>query len=192
MNYATTIELPVPSEQTDKRAPMAAAPIVYNEDQSVAWERMWDSFCVLASAGGPPHRSTQLMPQVDADINSPGYRIAIEEISRGIRLVSGLKAQSAAEPGWLAVTCDSSNQARWLSDQINLENVQARYVGNIFYVPVGEYFTLKGEIKNVITAVAKTTHYWEEHLASQIKAALVWEERFKAVTSQLKSWLGRA
>jgi sirohydrochlorin cobaltochelatase len=191
MNYATTSDLPIPSERTDKRAPMAAAPIVYNEDQSVAWERMWDSFCVLASVGGPPHRASKLMPQVDADVNSPGYRVAVEEISRGIRLVSGLKAQPAAEPGWLAVACDTPNKARWLSDQINQENVQARYAGNMLYVPVGEHFTLKGEIKNVITAVAKTTHYWEEHLASQIKAALAWEERFKGVASQVKSWLGR-
>ncbi len=192
MNYATTVELPVPSEQTDKRAPMAAAPIVYNEDNSVAWERMWDSFCVLASAGGPPHRSSKLIPQVDANIHSDDYCKAVEEISRGIRLVSGLKAQPATEPGWLAVACDSPNQARWLSDQINLENVQARYAGPTLYVPAGEHFTLKGEIKNVITAVAKTTHYWEEHLASQIKSALAWEERFKAAASQLKSWLGCA
>jgi len=31
-------------------------------------------------------------------------------------------------------------------------------------VPVGEWQDVKKEIKNVITVVAKTTHYWADHL----------------------------
>ena len=37
------------------------------------------------------------------------------------------------------------------------------------HLPVGEHFTVKGEIKNVITAVAKTTHYWIEHVPAEVK-----------------------
>ena len=42
---------------------------------------------------------------------------------------------------------------------------------NYLLVPVGDYFTVKGEIKNVITTVAKTTHYWREHLPIDVKRA---------------------
>jgi sirohydrochlorin cobaltochelatase len=56
-------------------------------------------------------------------------------------------------------------------------------------VPVGDYFTLKGEIKNVITAVAKTTHYWQEHLSPEVKQTLAWQERLKALKTQIKNWL---
>ena len=55
------------SSELDKRAPMAAAPIKYQLDGSVDWGDMWDSFCVLAREGGPPHRGTMLQAQTDAD-----------------------------------------------------------------------------------------------------------------------------
>lgn len=159
MTIDTLSTQPTPfSRAVDKRAPMSAAPMIYNDDQSVAWEQMWDSFCVLASAGGPPHRGTLLAVPTDVDANSAGYRTAVAEITRGIRLVSGLAAQ-AAEPGWIAVECGQASKSRWLSEQIVQENVASFYRGSQLFVPVGEHFTLKGEIKNVITVVAKTTHY---------------------------------
>ena len=40
-----------------------------------------------------------------------------------------------------------------------------RREGAILYLPAGCRFTLDGEIKNVVTAVAKTYHYWTEHQA---------------------------
>ena len=173
----------------DKRAPMAAAPMVYNDDESVAWERMWDSFCVLASAGGPPHRATTLQAQTIDDPTSEGYRTAVAEIIRGIHLVSGLTAE-AAETGWIAVECGQPIQARWLSEQIEQENVASFVQGSRFFVPVGASFTLKGEIKNVITAVAKTTHYWNEHLAAEMKSALAWEARLAMLWARIRCWLG--
>jgi sirohydrochlorin cobaltochelatase len=174
----------------DPRAPMASAPMVYNDDQSVAWERMWDSFCVLASAGGPPHRATMLHPDTTANPASTGYRTAVTEIVRGIHLVSGLTA-TAAETGWIAIECGQPAKARWLSEQIVQENVASFQRGSHFYVPVGERFMLKGEIKNVITAVAKTTHYWNEHLAAETKSALAWEARFETARRRIQNWLRR-
>jgi sirohydrochlorin cobaltochelatase len=180
----TDIALPNP------RAPMAAAPFVYNEDQTVAWDRMWDTFCVLASAGGPPHRGTMLHAQTDADPTSPGYRVAAAEIVRGVHLVSGLRAEPA-EPGWIAVECAGVGMARWLSEQIVQENVASFQRGACFYLPVGEQFTLKGEVKNVITAVAKTTHYWNEHLPAAIKSSLGWEARLHTLLERLRKWVPR-
>jgi sirohydrochlorin cobaltochelatase len=62
--------------------------------------------------------------------------------------------------------------ACWLAESIVQENVQARAQGSQLFVPVGSDYTLKGEIKNVITAVAKTTHYWAEHVPSEVKVTL--------------------
>jgi sirohydrochlorin cobaltochelatase len=169
---------------------MAAAPLVYNDDQTVAWERMWDSFCVLASAGGPPHRATRLEPQPDSDPTSAAYRSAVAEIVRGIHLVSGLTAHPA-QTGWIAIECGQASKARWLSEQINQENVASFAQETRCFVPVGERFTLKGEIKNVVTAVAKTTHYWSDHLAAELKTALVWEERFARLQQRLGRLLAR-
>jgi len=170
--------------EPDKRAPMAAAPLVFNEDNSVAWDRMWDNFCVLASAGGPPHRSTLLRAQTDADPTSEGYRFATAEIIRGVALVSGLTAVPA-QTGWLAVECGKASKARWLSEQICQENVESYAEGSRFFVPVGDNFTLKGEVKNAVTAVAKTTHYWRDHLAAEIKTSLEWEEWFKTMLRRI-------
>lgn len=174
----------------DKRAPMASAPMLYNSDNTVAWDQMWDTFCVLASAGGPPHRGALLRAQVDANPQSAEYQRAAQEIIRGIALVSNLQARMA-HTGWIAVECGQAGKARWLSEQIVLENVESYYEGTQLYVPVGADFTLKGEIKNVITVVAKTTHYWTEHLAAEVKTSLAWEERIKALTKQIQRWFRR-
>jgi sirohydrochlorin cobaltochelatase len=151
---------------------------------------MWDTFCVLASAGGPPHRGTRLEAQTESDPNSAGYRVAVAEIVRGIRLVSGLEAQPA-ETGWIAVECGEPSKARWLSEQIIQENVAAFYCGTQLFVPVDESFTLKGEIKNVITVVAKTTHYWTEHLAPEVKTSLAWEMKVNGFVERVRRWLRR-
>lgn len=177
---AQTIPTTAYATRPNPRAPMPSAPLVYNADQTVAWDQMWETFCVLASAGGPPHRGTMLHAQTDADPTSASYRTAVAEIVRGIYLVSGLRA-APAEPGWVAVECAGAGMARWLSEQIVQENVASFQRGACFYVPVGERFTLKGEVKNVITAVAKTTHYWREHLPAAIKSSLAWEARLHSL-----------
>jgi hypothetical protein len=124
---------------------------------------MWDTFCVLARDGGPPHRGALLEAPPSVDLESPAFQRAAAEIIRGVEAVSGLAA-FVAEPGWIGVRCDSPRMAQWLAESIVLENVEARARDSLLLVPGGEDFTIKHEIKNVITAVAKTTHYWREHL----------------------------
>lgn len=167
----------------NRRAPMAAAPLRYRSDGAVDWGQMWDSYCELALSGGPPHRSEMLYAQENADIASRGYEWTCIEISRGISEVSGLKCRPDA-PGWLCVLCPSAAMATWLAEAITSENVQARAYGKNLYVPLGDYFTVRGEIKNVITAVAKTTHYWQEHLPREVKLAL----GLQAAAATLLAW----
>lgn len=158
---------------------MAAAPIKFAEDGAVDWGNMWDSFCVLAREGGPAHRPTLLRAQQDADQESVGYRAAAAEICRGVPLVAGMHAE-AATPGWIAIHTPSAEAATWLSESITEEGVEARAEGATLFVPCGEDFTLKVEIKSVVTAVAKTTHYYADHLPSEVKLAL-----------KLQRWLSR-
>ncbi len=162
----------VPEANAASAAPMAAAPLRFAADGTVAWADMWDSFCALPQAGGPPHRGVDgfLAAGEDDDTTSVGYRFAAAEIGRGIAAVSGLAATAAA-PGWLAVRCDSVRMAGWLAEAIVRENVAARAEGPRLLVPVGEDFRLPDEIKSVITVVAKTTHYWREHLAVVVEGA---------------------
>jgi sirohydrochlorin cobaltochelatase len=81
--------------------------------------------------------------------------------------------------------------AYWLAESIEQENVQARADGNALRVPVGDYFSVKGEIKNVITAVAKTTHYWREHLPIDVKRALILQTRIEWLKRRVGRWTGR-
>jgi sirohydrochlorin cobaltochelatase len=171
-------------------APMASAPFRYRVDGEVDWGNMWDTFCDLALDGGPPHRGTLLEAPVHVDPASEGYCRAVIEITRGISEVSGLTAE-AAEPGWLRIACQSPAQARWLAEAILSENVAARHQASYLFVPAGDQFTVKGEIKNVITAVAKTTHYWNEHLALEVKQTLAAQEALAHLTSGLVSRLKR-
>lgn len=164
------------TQLSDKAAPMAAAPMKYAADGSVDWGSMWESFCALPRDGGPPHRPSRLEPDLDADPDSPDYQRVVFEIARGVRAVSGLEAEPWA-PGWLALRCESAGMARWLSEAIADENVAARCDGPLLLVPAGPRYTLKGEIKSVITAVAKTSHYWREHLAPEVRRAFAAQEQ---------------
>lgn len=171
-----------------RSAPMAAAPLKYQSDGSVDWGDMWDSFCVLAREGGPPHRGMMLYADEDSDSTSDGYRFALAEIIRGIAAVSGLVA-APSRPGWIAVQCASGGMANWLAESIGQENVEARADGPRLLVPVGAHYTLKGEIKNVITAVAKTTHYWGEHVPVEVKQTLALQARLTQLKAQVAGWL---
>jgi sirohydrochlorin cobaltochelatase len=179
------------TNQIDLRAPMASAPMKYNEDGSVNWGDMWDTFCVLAQEGGPPHRADLLDAPEEPNSNDPRYAEVSAEITRGIFEVSGLKTR-AAEPGWLAIETDSPGHALWLQRAIVQENVQAQARGNLLLVPVSQEFTLKGEIKNVITVVAKTTHYWTEHLQGEFKRAADTEVQLDKWIGRVKKLFGRA
>jgi sirohydrochlorin cobaltochelatase len=177
----------MPDTSHDPRAPMASAPMKYLPDGSVDWGDMWDSFCVLARDGGPPHRPSRLDPGDAPDATCPAYRRVVAEIIRGVESVSGLKAR-AAEPGWIAIECYSAEMAAWLCESIERENVAARAEEARLFVPAGEHFTLTAEIKNVITAVAKTTHYWHEHLPPEVRRALAAEAQIRRLGGRLIGW----
>ena len=147
-------------------AAMSAADFVYKEDGRPDWSAMWTGFCELALYGGPPHRGEDaaLGEVIDAPA-TPNFN-AIAEIRRGIFETTGLYSERA-EPGWLAITCSSRKMAAWLAATILLENVEARFDEERLLVPAHESFTLKNEVKSVVTVVAKTHHYWQAHVAGE-------------------------
>lgn len=182
------------AEERRRRAelakPMASAPMRYADDGRVAWGDMWDSFCALASSGGPAHRPTMLEPDTASDPADPAYQSVIAELTRGIALVSGLSAVADA-PGWVRIACPDSAMAAWLAEQGVQENVRMRADGATLLVPAGAGFTVKGEIKNVITVVAKTTHYWQDHIAAEMKSTLIIEGVLRRVGGAVRKLLGR-
>ncbi|GAC1435258.1 MAG: hypothetical protein NVSMB65_09210 [Chloroflexota bacterium] len=145
--------------------PMGSAPLRYDADGQVAWDQMWAGFCDLALAGGPPHRDTVLQAPDPLDVLAApeDYARVVSEIERGLRLVTGLPPVRGTTPGWVGLRCVDEGMARWLLRAITVENVAARREGAVLYVPAGPAFSRDREIKNVITVVAKTAHYWLEH-----------------------------
>jgi hypothetical protein len=79
-------------------------------------------------------------------------------------MATGLRAYVAPDPGWVCVTCQGDAMASWLVRAIVMENVAARRRGAILELPVAPHFRLEKEIKNVITVIAKTCHYWLGHI----------------------------
>lgn len=154
--------------------PMGSAPLKYDAEGLVAWDQMWGSFCDLAMAGGPPHKGALLEPGRDADIDAQyaRYDSAAEEICRGIRMVTGLRSYMSPTPGWVCVTCLGDAMAGWLHRAIVMENVAARRRGAVLELPVAPHFRLEKEIKNVITVIAKTCHYWLGHMPREQQQAI--------------------
>jgi len=144
---------------------MGSAGLKYDKDGRVAWDEIWGSFCDLAMAGGPPHRGALLEPATEAEIDQQPerYEQVIDELCRGVEMVTGLAAESSLIPGWIHVDCPSTGMAGWLVRAINMENVSARADGMVLYLPAGPHFRLEKEIKNVVTSIAKTCHYWLGH-----------------------------
>lgn len=153
---------------TVSAAPMAAAALQFDDDGEVAWDRMWTGFCELALAGGAPHRGTLLEPvHEDAIAADPErYEWVLGEIERGIGKVTRLPVVRSTVPGWIGMECTSEDMALWLLRAIVVENVTVRREGTVLWFPAGPHFRLEREIRNVVTVVAKTTHYWQEHVAS--------------------------
>lgn len=144
--------------------PMASAPFIWRRDGRPDWGAMWTTFCELALYGGPPQRGAG-----DA-LRGPGPAGAaaapsamLAELQRGIEETTGLRAEPG-QPGWIAITCASDRMAAWLCAAIILENVEARPDGARLLVPAGPDFTLEDQVKSIVTVVAKTHHYWREHL----------------------------
>lgn len=149
-------------------APMGAAPLRYSEDGQVAWDQMWTDFCDLALAGGPSHRGTLLEPVIPQDVKADqgAYERVVAEIERGLRLVTGLPSVHSERLGWVGLQCTDEEMALWLLRAMVVENVCVRREGSVLFLPAGPAFRLEKEIKNVITVLAKTYHYWTEHCNS--------------------------
>jgi hypothetical protein len=150
------------------KTPMAAAPLRFDANGDIAWDEIWTDFCDLALAGGPPHRGTLLEPVSAADVQAEpiGYARVMAETARGLRMVSGLSVVTDGAPGWVGLVCDDESMAIWLLRAIIVENVSVRREANVLYLPVGPHFERDKEIKNVVTVVAKTSHYYAEHRAA--------------------------
>ena len=153
---------------------MGSAGMRYQMDGRVAWDAMWGSFCDLAMAGGPPHKGKLLEPGSEDDINADfdRYDQVVEEICRGIRMVTRLRAYPSPTPGWVSITCRSDAMAEWLLRAIAMENVSARRSGSVLELPAAPHFRLEKEIKNVITVIAKTCHYWVGHMPLEQQQAI--------------------
>jgi sirohydrochlorin cobaltochelatase len=155
----------------DEVAPvsMGSAGLKYGRDGKVAWQDIWQTFCDLAMAGGPPHKGKLLLPATRAEIEAaPGrYAEVVAEICRGVKLVTFLECAASEVPGWVRVECGSAVTAGWLARAIVMENVSARceLAGDAtgLLVPAGPGFRVEKEIKNVVTVMAKTCHYWLDH-----------------------------
>jgi sirohydrochlorin cobaltochelatase len=144
---------------------MGSAGLKYGFDGKVAWDEMWGSFCDLAMAGGPPHKGTLLEPASRAVVSAQANRYGkvLGEVRRGIMLVTGLHVRESPTPGWIRVTCFSRAMAGWLLRAIVMENVAARATSRALDLPLGPDYRLEKEMKNVITVIAKTCHYWIGH-----------------------------
>ena len=154
--------------------PMRSAGLKFDADGKVAWNEIWQSFCDLAMAGGPPHKGTLLEPGRSSEIDAHPERYAevSEEICRGVMMAAQLEADPSPTPGWIRVTCYSGGMAGWLLRAITTENVAAAAQGLTLDLPAAPHFRLEKEIKNVVTVIAKTSHYWLGHMPrSQQRAA---------------------
>jgi sirohydrochlorin cobaltochelatase len=154
------------SYETVQPVSMGSAGLKYDGDGKVAWNEIWGSFCDLAMAGGPPHKGTLLLPgSRDAIETEPDrYIEVVEEICRGITMATELPANPSPTLGWIRVECLTQAMAGWLLRAIVMENVAVRRDGLMIDLPAAPHFQLWKEIKNVVTVIAKTCHYWMGHM----------------------------
>ena len=147
---------------------MGSAGLKFGPDGRVAWGEIWTHFCDLALAGGPPHRGSLLEPASaeDALAEPESYGDVVNEIGRGVWLTTELPVLPRVAPGWVGVCCRGEAMAAWLIRAVTAENVMARHKQNVLYLPAGPDFRLEKEIKNVVTVLAKTCHYWTDHMTA--------------------------
>jgi sirohydrochlorin cobaltochelatase len=164
--------------------PMRSAGLKYDADGNVAWDQIWGSFCDLALAGGPPHKGALLAPGTEAAIDADfgRYDDVVEEICRGISMVTALRAYASPDLGWVRVACESDAMAGWLLRAITMENVAVRQRGALLELPAAPHFRLEKEIKNVVTVAAKTCHYWLGHIPREQQHAI--GELFTAMSAE--------
>ena len=145
---------------------MGTAGVRYGPGGRIAWDQMGGSFCDLAMAGGPPHKGTLLLPGRAEEIAASRgrYEAVVAEICRGIAMVTELTPVPAPAPGWVRMECSTRGMAGWLVRAISMENVAVRADGVFLELPAGPGYRDLKEVKNVITVIAKTAHYWLGHL----------------------------
>jgi hypothetical protein len=156
------------SYETLEPTPMGSAGLKFDATGKVAWNEIWGSFCDLAMAGGPPHKGSLLAEgsREAIDAEPDRYAEVTNEICRGVMMAAGLDAQPSPVPGWVRVECYGEPMANWLLRAITMENVAVRLrEGPMLDLPAAPHFQLMKEIKNVVTVVAKTSHYWLEHMS---------------------------
>ncbi len=137
---------------------MASAPLIYDNEGKIEWNKMWTNFCALAVKGGPPHRETKLLYQPNTNTSSEAYLSAVNEITRAYQMLTPYQIKETGD-GWLQLKLYSPNMAKWFTNIINAENVETQNKHRFIYVPVGDNYTIV-EIKNAVTVVAKAHHYW--------------------------------
>ena len=154
--------------------PMGSAGLRYDPDGRVAWDEIWGSFCDLAVAGGPPHKGRLLQPGAPADLSAATEQHAavVQEICRGVRMVADLEGTAAPAAGWIRFRAFNDTMAAWLLRAITTENVAVRVSGKAVDLPAAPSFRLEKEIKNVITVMAKTCHYWVGHMPREQHQAI--------------------
>ena len=156
-----------------KPTSMGSAGLKYGADGRVAWGEIWTSFCDLALAGGPPHRGKLLEPVSPESLvgQAERERAVCDEFDRAIRLTTELQCVVGHAPGWFGVRCQSVAEAGWLRAAVVAENVSARQRGIVLQLPAGPDFRAEKEIKNVVVALAKASHYWDGHLTGDQQSA---------------------
>jgi hypothetical protein len=115
-----------------------------------------------------------LEPASAEDINADlvSYRRNAAEILRALTLVTGLQTEEAATPGRIGLHCPTVGMAGWLTRAIAMENILVRQEQKVLELPCGPAYRLHKEIKNVVTAVAKTCHYWTSHMPPEQQSSI--------------------
>jgi hypothetical protein len=101
--------------------------------------------------------------KAEIDLDRQRYGEVVDELCRGIDMVTGLAAEPSRVGGWIEVDCPNTGMAGWLVRAIVMENVSAHADGMVLHLPAGPHFRLEKETKNVVTSIAKTCHYWVGH-----------------------------
>jgi len=153
---------------------MRSAALKFDANGAVAWNDIWSTFCDLAMAGGPPHKGSLLDAGRADEIAARGeeYAAVTAEICRGVKMVTGLDVHPSPTPGWVRMTCHSTGMAAWLLRAIVMENISARAFGRALDLPAAPGFRIEKEIKNVVTVIAKTCHYWTGHMPAAQQQAI--------------------
>ena len=155
--------------------PMGSAGLRFDADGRVAWDEMWDSFCDLAMAGGPPHKGRLLQPGTRAEIDAAPERYA-EVVEDQPRRAAGRRPPGSRPrmPAGFRVRCFTDAMAGWLLRAITMENVAVRGGIRTIDLPAAPGYRLEKEIKNVVTVIAKTSHYWVGHIPRTQKNQIDW------------------